>query len=332
MTYLRICLTATLFLSMTSLLSAAEPVSFRKDIAQVLLDNCLACHGPKKAEGGYRVDTFERAIAEGDSGAAGFTEKDLEGSEAFRRIISEDADERMPLDGDPLAEDKVALLKRWIEEGAKFDGPDPKAPLASIVPPPTHPDPPETYPRTMPVTAIQFSQDGKEVYVGGYHEITVWNPTDGKLLRRVKNVGQRTLGMDLSPDGKTLAVAGGAPGKHGEVRLYDAASGELKKVFGSASDVVLDVKFSPDGKRIAIGTAESMLLVYDAEKCKKQLSITSHSDWVTAVAWSPDGSKLVSASRDKTAKLSSRLEKGELVVTYSGHGQPVKGVAVPSRR
>ena len=38
---------------------AADPVSFRKSIAPILINNCLACHGPKKAEGSYRVDTFE---------------------------------------------------------------------------------------------------------------------------------------------------------------------------------------------------------------------------------------------------------------------------------
>ena len=40
--------------------ASAEKVSFKRDIAPVLLNNCLACHGPKKSEGGYRIDTFER--------------------------------------------------------------------------------------------------------------------------------------------------------------------------------------------------------------------------------------------------------------------------------
>ena len=43
----------------------ADPVSFKKDISPILLDNCLACHGPKKAEGGYRIDTYERVMALG---------------------------------------------------------------------------------------------------------------------------------------------------------------------------------------------------------------------------------------------------------------------------
>lgn len=305
---------------------AADPVSFRKDIAPLLRDNCLACHGPKKAEGGYRVDSYERAIAEGDSGEHAFTAGKLDSSEAYRRIVSEDVDERMPLEGDPLPKPQVELFKRWIAEGAKFDGPDPKASLSAIIPPPTYPEPPQAYPGVMPVTAVLWSQDGKSLFVGGYHEITVWNASDGKLLRRIKNVGQRTLGMDLSPDGKLLAVACGAPGKNGEVRLFNPADGKLVRVLGSSADVVLDVKFSPDGSRLAAGSAESVLQVFEVKTGKRQLNITSHSDWVMAVAWSPDGTKLASASRDKTVKVFD-AKTGELKVTYAGHGQPVKGVA-----
>ena len=80
----------------------AEPVSFKRDVAPILLNNCLACHGPKKAEAGYRIDTFERATAAGDSTQPGFIANKLEESEAFRRIVSTDKAERMPLDGDPL--------------------------------------------------------------------------------------------------------------------------------------------------------------------------------------------------------------------------------------
>src|SRR5690242_16984791 len=65
-------------------LPAEDDVSFKKDFAPILLNNCLACHGPKKSEGGYRIDTFERLTAEGDSSQPGFKAKELEESEAFR--------------------------------------------------------------------------------------------------------------------------------------------------------------------------------------------------------------------------------------------------------
>src|SRR5262245_50536879 len=94
--------------------ASAEPVSFKKDVAPILLNNCLACHGPKKSEGGFRIDTYERVIKEGDSGAPGFAAKMLDGSEAFRRITTSDLKERMPLDGDPLTPEQIAILKQWI--------------------------------------------------------------------------------------------------------------------------------------------------------------------------------------------------------------------------
>ena len=96
-----------------------EEISFRGQVAPLLISNCLACHGPKKAEGGFRVDSFERLSQEGDSGAAGLVPGNVKESEVFRRIASEDEDERMPLEGDPLPAEHVDLIKKWIEQGAK---------------------------------------------------------------------------------------------------------------------------------------------------------------------------------------------------------------------
>jgi WD40 repeat protein len=232
----------------------------------------------------------------------------------------------MPLEGDPLPAEQVALLKRWIEEGAKYDAENPKANLATIVPPPEHPRAPAASRTPLPTTAGAFRADGSELLVGGYHELTVWNPADGAMLRRIGNIGERTYGLALSPDGKLLAAACGAPGRLGEVRLIDPASGELKGVLGTSSDVVFDCAFSPDGSRLASCAADGVIRIFEMPAAKELKTITSHSDWVTSLAWSADGKRLASASRDKTAKLFD-VETGDLVVTYSGHNQPVRGIA-----
>ncbi|MCO6459488.1 MAG: hypothetical protein J5I93_29600 [Pirellulaceae bacterium] len=301
-------------------------MSFRRDVAPLLLDNCLACHGPKKAEGGWRVDSFERLMQAGASEAPGFVAGDVDSSEAFRRMISDDEAERMPLDGDPLPAEQLALIRRWIESGAKYDAEDPKSPLATIVPPPTHPAAPESYAHPLPITALAFSPDGQTLVAGGYHELTVWNAADGQLARRIGNVGQRTYVLAFSPDGSQIVAGGGSPGRLGETRIYDAATGELLKVLGTTGDVVLDVAWDPAGKRLATAAADGVIRVYEMPAGEEKLTLTSHSDWVTAVAWSDDGTRLASASRDKTAKVFD-VEKGELLVTYSGHAQPVRGVA-----
>ena len=304
-----------------------DPVSFSKDLAPILLTKCQSCHGPKKAKGKYRVDTFLRAMDKGASDQPGFTPRNLDESEVYYRLTTDDKDERMPSEGDPLSSKQIALFKRWIEEGSTFDG-EQGASLASIIPPPVHPRSPETYSLRIPIQALAYGADGNELFVGGYHEITVWNPKDGKLLRRIGNIGQRSYAIDLSPNGRLLAVACGAPGLYGEVRLLDASNGKLIDVLARTPDVALDARFAPDGTKLATASTDGRIRVFEQREQEWGIlkTFVNHSDWVNAVTWSSDGKRLASASRDKTAKVFD-LESGKRVVTFSGHSGSVNGVA-----
>ena len=100
-------------------------VSFRTSIAPILLDNCLACHGPKKAEGGYRVDTYDELLKAGDSGELPITTASDQTSELLRRITCDDESERMPPESEPLTPEQIELVRKWITAGGKFDGENP---------------------------------------------------------------------------------------------------------------------------------------------------------------------------------------------------------------
>ena len=263
----------------------------------------------------------------GASDQPGFTPRNLDESEVYYRLTTDDKDERMPSEGDPLSSKQIALFKRWIEEGSTFDG-EQGASLASIIPPPVHPRSPEKYSLRIPIQALAYGADGNELFVGGYHEITVWNPKDGKLLRRIGNIGQRSYAIDLSPNGRLLAVACGAPGLYGEVRLLDASNGKLIDVLARTPDVALDARFAPDGTKLATASTDGRIRVFEQREQEWGIlkTFVNHSDWVNAVTWSSDGKRLASASRDKTAKVFD-LESGKRVVTFSGHSGSVNGVA-----
>src|SRR5262249_27446077 len=154
-----------------------------------------------KANNNYRVDTFERLKKPGDNSLAPFTPGNVDESELLRLISTDDKGERMPKDGEPLKPEQVALVKQWIAEGAVYDHEDATAALATIVPRAQQPDPPEKYAFPAPVTALAFHPSGAELFAAGYHEITVWNPADGKLIRRIKNLPQRIHAINFSPDG-----------------------------------------------------------------------------------------------------------------------------------
>lgn len=274
--------------------AAVKPVSFKADIAPLLAKNCLACHGASDSKGDYQLHTFTALTKAGSSGSAPVTAGKPDDSELLRLLVSDEPEERMPKDGDPLAKEQIALVKRWIAEGAKYDAADAKAELVSIIPRKPHPNPPEAYRTSVPVTALAFASDGKELAVGGYYEVTIWNAADGKLARRIKDVEQRVFGLAYSTDGKLLAVAAGTPGVSGEAALYDPAKGTVVRRLGTMSDVALGCAFSPDGKQLAVCGADRSIRLYDVATGKETLLIEDHADWVMTIAWSADGTRLVS--------------------------------------
>lgn len=306
--------------------AAPAPVSFAKDIGPVLVQKCQGCHGTAEPKAEYQVVSFNALNKPGASGMTPVTAGKLEASELYRLVSTSEASERMPKEGDPLPAETVALVKRWIEEGAKFDGPDAAAPLASYVPKAPFPAAPQAYHRTVSITALAFRPDGQELAVGGYHEITIWNPADGALLRRIGNVEQRVFGLAYSPDGTLLAVAGGEPGVGGGVRLYDPNTGAIVKDLASTADCAFDVQFNPAGSKLAACSADRSIRIFDVAAGKQDFLIEDHADWVMGIAWNHDGTRLASASRDKTSKLFD-TSNGESLATYPGHGEAVYGVA-----
>jgi WD40 repeat protein len=259
------------------------------------------------------------------------TASSLEDSEFHRLITSDDPDERMPNNGDRLADREIELISAWISQGAKFDGADPAASLRSQIPRDLpQPAAPANYSAALPVTAIAFSAGGDQLLVGGYHELLVWNPATGELTARVGNIPQRTFGLAFSPDGAWLAVAGGAPGVSGEVRLVPWADGQAgadpPKVLVTGDDVFFDVAFRPDGKELAAAGYDGSVRVYEAATGAERLKIANHADWVTDVCYSADGARIATASRDKSAKVFDAAT-GSLRASVSDPAAAIRGVA-----
>src|SRR5947208_16936274 len=100
----------------------ATPVSFSNEIAPVLAAKCVACHGPEKSKGHFRLDSFDWLTRGGESKSAPVLPSQPEQSELVRRLTAKDDEDRMPQKDDPLPAGSIALIERWIKEGAKFDG------------------------------------------------------------------------------------------------------------------------------------------------------------------------------------------------------------------
>jgi len=100
-------------------------VDFNRDIRPILSENCFSCHGPdeKKRKAKLRLDVRDIAVSVRESVQA-VKPKDLDGSELWRRITTKDEDDLMPPSDSnkKLTAPQIAMLRRWILEGAEYKG------------------------------------------------------------------------------------------------------------------------------------------------------------------------------------------------------------------
>jgi hypothetical protein len=116
-----------------------EPVDFNRDIRPILSENCFTCHGPdvRKLQAGLRLDVESSARSELDSGMRAVVAGKPDESELLARMISTDPSEQMPPPetGKSLSAEQIDLLRRWINEGAPWDGHWSLQPIRRPVPP-----------------------------------------------------------------------------------------------------------------------------------------------------------------------------------------------------
>ncbi len=97
----------------------ARPVDYLQDVKPVLAKHCVACHGAEKQKSGLRLDSVALAKRGGDTGPAIEPGKSAE-SLLVQAVTGAEGVTAMPPKGEPpLSNDEIALLKLWIDQGAK---------------------------------------------------------------------------------------------------------------------------------------------------------------------------------------------------------------------
>jgi hypothetical protein len=314
----------------TGFVSAAEP-DFARDVMPVFRKYCIGCHNAREREGGLILEDFAHTLQGGESGAAVVAGKSAD-SELWRRVTAKD-DSRMPPAGHIAPKpQELALLKAWIEAGAK--PPEGGLSATGLVTPRIEPKAPVRE----PITALAVDPRGRWLAVARPHGVEIRTLPQREIITRLEGHAGAVADIQFSRDGQTLVVAAGENGLSGEATLWNTATWTRRQVLTGHRDALYAATLSPQGTLLATASYDREIRTWSvadgnvaegAEVGPPQLLkvLTGHNDAVYSLAFHPAGALLASASGDRTVKLWD-LATGQRLETFAQPSKEQYSVAI----
>jgi WD40 repeat protein len=143
--------------------------------------------------------------------------------------------------------------------------------------------------------SLAFSPGGNYLASGdGNHEIKLWEPASGKLVRTMNSPDRDVAALAFTPDGQALISGGG----DGQLRYWDVRSGGERTLAvrpgqsGGASAITA-LAFAPDGRMLASGGLGVRISDVTAGTERELLRLANG---IRSLSFSPDGRLLAAAS------------------------------------
>jgi WD40 repeat protein len=310
-------------------LNRTDPVVYEKDVEPILANKCFVCHSGKELNGKLDLSSYDKLMKGGKHGTPIVAGKASE-SLLYKLSSRSQKPQMPPKDETPLTPPELAMIKLWIDQGAK-------PPVTVGL---TRPKVILSLPPAMvkPIRAVAVAADGKLVASGRGNQLHLYKPT-GEFIKTLVDQSLKTPdgkpanaahislveSLAFSTDGKTLAS-----GSYQEVKLWDADTGALKQTIPGFVDRVVTLNYSPNGKYLATGggmpTEDGEVKILDAASGKSVIELKApHSDTVLGVCFSPDSTKLATCGADKFVKV-WEVPSGKFLKSFEGHTHHVLDV------
>lgn len=310
-------------------LERKDPVDYAKDIEPIFYKRCVVCHSGSVKEGRLDMSSYEGLVKGGRRGTTIVPGKG-DSSLLYKVMLRTGKPFMPPKTEAPCEAPEVALVKLWIDQGAKAPSGAKERPKIVVSLPPAN---------VVPVRALAVSPDKSTVAAARGNTIHVYDAGSGKHIRSLIDPNLKLAdgkavpashislveSMAWSPDGKWLVS-----GSFQEITLWEAATGQVRhKITGFAHNVVA-LQFSYDSKLLGAAggepTVEGEVKVFEVGTWKLLLDVKNgHSDTVYGICFAPDNKKLATASADKFIKVWS-IPDGKFIKSFEGHTHHVLDV------
>jgi len=177
-----------------------------------------------------------------------------------------------------------------------------------------------------PITAGALVPGGKQVVVGSQAGIEVREFPSLKRIRQLKTELENVHDLRFSPDGKTLAAGGGAPGDAGQIQLFRWPSGQAAKPHELHSDLVSQIRWLAAGKFVTASQDRTAIVV---DKGKAESKLRAHSRGLTCLAAFSFGKSqwLLTGGLDRSLRC-WKLGQSKPIRSLDQHRGAIRDVAV----
>jgi WD40 repeat protein len=272
-------------------LDLKKPVTY-DDVEPIIIKRCTVCHSGSVKEGRLDLASYEVLMKGGKSGEPIKPGKSQDSImyKAVQRVLKRP----MPPRGEePCTAQEVAMIKLWIDQGAKGPtGVRPRPKVFVSVPPPS----------VKVVRALAINPDKSAIAAGRSNQVHIYDAGSGAYIRSLYSPDLKTHdgkavkaahlsiveSMAWSPDGKWLVT-----GSFEEITIWDPLTGEQRHKITGFKHSVVAMTFSPDGKQLGVAggepTVDGEVKVFEVPSWKVIFDLKNgHSDTVYGLAFSPE--------------------------------------------
>lgn len=237
-------------------MNRTEPVDFEKEILPILKNSCLACHNQTKAKASLILETPQHILKGGDSGPAVVPGKSAES--LLLKVAAHLDEPNMPpkdnkVNAAELKAEELALLKLWIDQGAKGEV---RAQTAIAWQP---------LPEGLdPIYAVAVTADGQFAACSRGNDVFIYNLATARLVARLSEA-HKDLVQSLAFGAKGDLLASGS---YGEVKLWRRGKKDMLKHEHQLVGPMPAIAARADGKRMAAVVSNNVVRLWNPEDGK----------------------------------------------------------------
>jgi len=318
-----------------------EKITYDQHILPIFREKCGTCHNANDKNGDLALDNYASAIQGGASGEVIKTDGDAENSQLYR-VVAHLAEPKMPPEQPKLPDAQLALIKKWIEQGALQNSGSvakvKKSAVARVEVSMDRPAGPPPLPEQLPIDPLLVSSRANGVTamavnpwsplaaVSGHKQILLFNTATQELAAVLPFPEGQPYVLKFSRNGAILMAGGGRGAHSGKVILFDVRTGARVGEVGDEYDAVLAADLSPDQTIIALGGPKKIVRCYNVATGELLFELKKHTDWVTALEFSPDGVLLATGDRSNGLFV-WEAATGREFYTLNGHTSVITDVS-----